>query len=157
MLIYLVLLTINILWILLLLLGPVLCLVTPEHVLLIKVYYSLLHLICHQKPERSYFFLGFQLPVCARCIGLYTGSLIGLLLYPLFKSLSNIRIPNLKYYFLFLTPMAIDGICQTIGLYTTSNIFRTIIGIVASAPAVFYLIPVINQIYNRLNNQLTKS
>jgi uncharacterized membrane protein len=30
--------------------------------------------ICHQRPERSFFVSGSQLPVCARCFGLYVGA-----------------------------------------------------------------------------------
>lgn len=30
--------------------------------------------ICHQRPERSFFIDGTQLPVCARCLGLYVGA-----------------------------------------------------------------------------------
>jgi uncharacterized membrane protein len=30
--------------------------------------------ICHQRPERSFFIHGQQLPVCARCTGLYLGA-----------------------------------------------------------------------------------
>ena len=30
--------------------------------------------ICHQRPERSFFFDGRQVPVCARCTGLYAGA-----------------------------------------------------------------------------------
>jgi uncharacterized membrane protein len=32
--------------------------------------------ICHQRPERSFFVHGQQLPVCARCTGLYAGALL---------------------------------------------------------------------------------
>jgi len=32
------------------------------------------HFICHQRPERSFFFHGHQLGVCARCTGLYVGA-----------------------------------------------------------------------------------
>ncbi|MCM1228304.1 MAG: DUF2085 domain-containing protein, partial [Clostridium sp.] len=35
---------------------------------------------CHQIPERSYFFLGYQLPVCARCEGMIIGELIAVIL-----------------------------------------------------------------------------
>ena len=34
-------------------------------------------LICHQQPMRSFHSGGAQLPVCARCLGLYVGALIG--------------------------------------------------------------------------------
>jgi uncharacterized membrane protein len=32
--------------------------------------------ICHQRPERSFVFSGRQIPVCARCTGLYAGAAI---------------------------------------------------------------------------------
>lgn len=34
-------------------------------------------LICHQIPERSFHVAAFQLPVCARCLGLYAGGAMG--------------------------------------------------------------------------------
>ena len=33
--------------------------------------------ICHQRPERSFVVHGQQMPVCARCTGLYVGALVG--------------------------------------------------------------------------------
>ncbi len=33
--------------------------------------------ICHQLPDRSFFIDGRQLPVCARCTGLYLGGAAG--------------------------------------------------------------------------------
>ena len=35
------------------------------------------HFICHQRPERSFYIGGHQLPVCARCTGLYAGGAVG--------------------------------------------------------------------------------
>lgn len=36
--------------------------------------------ICHQRPERSFHLNGVQLPVCARCLGLYAGAAAGAVL-----------------------------------------------------------------------------
>ena len=36
-------------------------------------------LICHQRPERSFFVDGHQLPVCARCTGIYLSGALGVL------------------------------------------------------------------------------
>ena len=36
-------------------------------------------LICHQRPERSFWIFGAPVAVCARCLGLYIGAAIGLL------------------------------------------------------------------------------
>jgi uncharacterized membrane protein len=33
--------------------------------------------ICHQRPERSFSISGFQMPVCARCTGLYLSGALG--------------------------------------------------------------------------------
>lgn len=35
--------------------------------------------ICHQRPERSFHLAGTQLPVCARCAGLYFSAAVGVL------------------------------------------------------------------------------
>ena len=36
-------------------------------------------LICHQQPARSFHLDGAQYPVCARCMGLYVGAVLGVL------------------------------------------------------------------------------
>jgi uncharacterized membrane protein len=38
------------------------------------VVYEVGSLLCHQLAERSFHFRGAQLPVCARCVGLYVGA-----------------------------------------------------------------------------------
>lgn len=39
--------------------------------------YGLGALVCHQKPDRSFFSCGRKWPVCARCTGLYLGGGLG--------------------------------------------------------------------------------
>ena len=51
-------------WLALLLLAPVM----PRQA---AVVYELGGRVCHQRPERSFHLAGIQLPVCARCLGLY--------------------------------------------------------------------------------------
>lgn len=41
------------------------------------VAYRCASFICHQRPERSFHLAGIQLPVCARCFGLYLSGAIG--------------------------------------------------------------------------------
>jgi uncharacterized membrane protein len=40
---------------------------------LAAISYSVGSFICHQMPERSFHLSGYQLPVCARCLGIYAG------------------------------------------------------------------------------------
>jgi uncharacterized membrane protein len=42
--------------------------------------YWLGSLVCHQRPERSFHLAGAQLPVCARCTGLYVSGAAGVML-----------------------------------------------------------------------------
>jgi uncharacterized membrane protein len=38
--------------------------------------YSIGSIVCHQLPDRSFYLWGRQLPVCARCIGIYVGAAV---------------------------------------------------------------------------------
>ena len=42
--------------------------------------YGLGSLVCHQRPERSFHLVGAQMPVCARCTGLYLSGALGVVL-----------------------------------------------------------------------------
>jgi uncharacterized membrane protein len=42
-----------------------------------SVVYTIAALVCHQRPERSFHISGVQLPVCARCTGLYLAGALG--------------------------------------------------------------------------------
>jgi uncharacterized membrane protein len=37
-------------------------------------------LVCHQRPERSFWIFGGSAAVCSRCLGIYVGAALGLLL-----------------------------------------------------------------------------
>jgi uncharacterized membrane protein len=41
--------------------------------------YAVGSLVCHQLPERSYHLWAAQMPVCARCAGIYFGAVLGIL------------------------------------------------------------------------------
>lgn len=36
---------------------------------------------CHQMPERSFFYKGYQFPVCARCTGVILASIISIIIF----------------------------------------------------------------------------
>src|SRR5215510_14625842 len=56
------------------LLGPVIGSISSAAAGLL---YTLGAFVCHQRPERSFHWAGAQLPVCARCAGLYLGAALG--------------------------------------------------------------------------------
>ena len=58
----------SVLWLLLLLVTPL----SPAP--LAALIYAAGSVVCHQIPERSFHLAAFQLPVCARCLGIYAGA-----------------------------------------------------------------------------------
>ena len=58
-------------WLVLLVAAPV----APTS--LATLLYAAGSFICHQRPERSFHIDAAQLPVCARCLGIYAGAAIG--------------------------------------------------------------------------------
>jgi uncharacterized membrane protein len=62
------------------LVGAPLALSRPALAFPATLLYDVSSRVCHQRPERSFHLGGVQLPVCARCFGLYASSAIGGLL-----------------------------------------------------------------------------
>lgn len=78
---------------------------------------------CHQMPERSFFFKGYQLPVCARCCGVMIGYSIFLLTNPIYSL-------TIQTSFLFCSIMFVDWFIQYIHILQSNNIRRVITGII---------------------------
>lgn len=139
-------------WLFLLFLLPILKLTLDNNI--IELCYQIFSLICHQNPERSYYFMGEKLPVCVRCLGIYAGFLLGLLLYPAFKNPGEKRIPKTKFALIFFIPIFFDGISQILGLYNSPHYVRLLTGILASSASLFYILPILNQIFFKLKGNL---
>ena len=75
--------------------------------LLVVLIFAAGGLVCHQRPERSFFVDGHQLPVCARCTGLYLSGALGILgwLYGKTMGLKKIPAGEMKF-FNRLSPLA---------------------------------------------------
>lgn len=89
----------------------------------------LFRLMCHGKIERSLELFGAPMPICARCVGIYAGMLLGILAFwaiPLLRE----RVMRVVA-FVAVTPLAIDGLTQLSGLRESTNELRVATGIVA--------------------------
>ena len=78
---------------------------------------------CHQMPERSFFCKGKQFPVCARCTGVFIGSLAGIVIY-------FIQPLPLWTCFLCCAVMFADWLIQRVGVRESTNVRRLITGII---------------------------
>ena len=78
---------------------------------------------CHQLPERSFFIGKYQMPICARCLGIIIGYIISIILL-IFNINLNIYISLL---FVFIT--LLDWSLQFFNILMSNNIRRLITGI----------------------------
>lgn len=76
---------------------------------------------CHQIPERSFFFRGYQFPICARCTGVYIGQTLAIILVFFVKIQWWISL-------LFLVPMGIDWGLQFLKILKSDNVRRVFTG-----------------------------
>ena len=77
---------------------------------------------CHQIAERSFFFKGYQFPVCARCTGVILGEIVSIFCLFFFKI-------DWWILLLLLAPMAIDWGLQFFNILKSDNIRRIITGL----------------------------
>jgi len=92
----------------------------------IKIKGANLHFsFCHQKPERSFFWKGKQLPLCSRC----TGINLGYFILPFFI-FGFIKIP-LLWSILIILPTYIDGTIQAYFNIESNNTRRFITGLMS--------------------------
>ena len=76
---------------------------------------------CHQKPERSFTFNGYQFPICARCTGIILGEILGIIVLVRKKI-------SIKKGMLLILPTVIDGGTQLLGFQESNNARRFITG-----------------------------
>src|SRR5882672_11273596 len=85
MIVYAALMALSILWMALVLAAP--WLMAERHFLASAAIYQGFSAVCHQAPERSFYFHGYPMGVCSRCASIYAGFIIGLALYPFLRDL----------------------------------------------------------------------
>ena len=119
-------------WLAVLILAPVL----PVPVA--GVLYALGSRICHQRPERSFHLVAAQLPVCARCAGIYGGAAIGLLL-TLSASIRERLVPFSPRMLLAAggLPTLLTLILEWSGAWAGANTVRAAAGVTLGAAVAF--------------------
>lgn len=95
----------------------------------IKRWMFLMHIFdkywgCHQMAERSFYFKGYQFPICARCTGMIIGEMLALITF-----FFGYKI-NINTCIIMIIPMVLDGTIQFRTKYTSNNLKRITTGIV---------------------------
>jgi uncharacterized membrane protein len=89
--------------------------------------------VCHQKAERSLFVSGFQLSVCHRCLGVYSGFWLGLITIPFLRSLSKFLQRQPRVLLLCFLPLFVDVLVEN----TPTS--RMLTGLLAGFPVALFV------------------
>ncbi len=93
--------------------------------------YAIGALICHQQPDRSFYVAGAQLPVCARCFGLYAGAALGALGWWGWRlaraSQIHVPVPGPRLVALAAVPTGVTVAGALTGLGDPSNVWRALL------------------------------
>ena len=103
--------------------------------------------LCHQLPERSYFFDTTQMPLCARCIGIHFGFLLSTAFLWTGSRRFTSGIPSPKHMAILGVVMAfflLDSALSYGGISTSDNLRRTLSGLSLGVTFPFLLIPLLN-------------
>jgi uncharacterized membrane protein len=118
--------------------------------------------VCHQIESHSLILDGKTLPLCARCTGMFLGTLIGLLfLYSNKKPAGFPSRSKIALLVLFLIAFIIDGVNSTLtffpkfnSLYPPNNLLRLVTGLMMGVVLSNLLVPLWNQtIWKESNNK----
>jgi uncharacterized membrane protein len=101
--------------------------------------------VCHQRPERSFHPWGVQMPVCARCFGLYASAPLGAALALFATGLGLARRPlgparARRVLFLAAIPTAVTVLVQWAGLAYPSSTIRALAAIPLGAAAAWVVV-----------------
>lgn len=99
--------------------------------------------VCHQMAERSLLFDGMQMPLCARCTGIYTGVFFAFCFFFLKKRMNNGKPFSVPQAFLTaasILPVGIDGVGSYLGFWESSQFLRILTGSIVGAVILGFLL-----------------
>jgi uncharacterized membrane protein len=102
--------------------------------------YAIFSPICHQVPSRSFFFFGYPLAVCGRCLGIYSGFFFGVGLYPFVRGFSAVSLPKTRIFILISLPIVTDTAGNFLNLWNSPNLARFATGFLWGTILPFYFI-----------------
>ena len=99
---------------------------------------------CHQDPNKGFFIKGYQFPICARCTGIWTGYIFGLI---------SINFIDLPTCLCIIMPMIMfyDWYAQYLTIKESTNSRRYITGICYGIAIVQLLFKIFNLLLGKID------
>lgn len=85
-------------------------------------------IVCHQRPDRSFWIFGAEMAVCSRCLGIYLGAAVGLL----FRTSRRMA---LRLLIAAAALNLLDGMTELAGLHGNWLVVRFVFGLLLGATA----------------------
>jgi len=118
--------------------------VLPEAVGFLFLWKHSYSFVCHQQPDKCYTVAGESLSVCARCLGIYAGSLVGLLIAIVFPRIKR-RVTGVTSILIFLVIMSGDVFLVLLGVYPYNKIRASVTGALVGFTLISYIYPEIRK------------
>jgi len=115
--------------------------------------YAVFSPVCHQVSERSFFVFGFPLAVCTRCLGIYAGCLLGMMLYPIIQGFADTATPKIRLFVLITSPIALDTLGNFFSIWKTTPWLRVTIGFTWGVILPFYFISGLGDAWIRMKKK----
>jgi uncharacterized membrane protein len=107
--------------------------------------------VCHQVPERTMTIDGNLLPLCARCTGIYSGFLIGVVFQTIVRKKLN-RLPSLwitTVSIVFILALITEALGETLGLWELPGQGRFLLGLFCGSALSVASFPLCNYFLQR--------
>ncbi len=107
-----------------------------------RVVYAVFAPTCHQIDSRCLTVFGHPMAVCARCLGIYLGFLVGTILFPWCNRRQQaLALPRVRTFVCLTIPIGVDTIGNLLTLWSTPHLLRLGLGWAWGMVLPFYFIP----------------
>ena len=97
--------------------------------------------LCHQLDDRCFHIAGYKFAVCARCFSIYSGFLLGTILYPLFYRKNFLKMPGLHFLAAATVIIILDVLLDYSDILKNSFLSRSLSGGLAGLITAFFIVP----------------
>jgi uncharacterized membrane protein len=115
----------------------------PALVLLGQAIFFAYRATCHQMPSRSFFIAGHQMAWCERDAAIWMSFLLWGLLFSLVRR--RLKPMSVRWYAVFILPMAIDGTTQLFGFRESTWELRVITGTLFALATAWLILPILER------------
>ncbi len=109
---------------------------------------------CHQMPSRSFFIAGHQMALCQRDMAIYGSIFLAGVAYSLVRG--RVRPLPIWAFVLLITPMAVDGTLQLLGVLESTPLRRLITGGLFGLACVLLAFPYLEEGFQEIREEATE-